>query len=180
LTNQVTALASRRMRSGVLAVAAVLLAAPVLAGDVYRWTDASGVVHFADVPPPNVRALQMQSMPAATPRPAAAAAPAADSAQPEAAKGAARVVLTRQDEAGLGEARHGFSGAVKNEGGAPAHAVAVAIRVVEPNQGDECMTDEIAVEPSTLAPGESGRFSADFDNPCFRGATQTAFEVVWD
>lgn len=169
------------MRSAVLVLAASLLAAPALAGDVYRWTDAGGVVHFGDVPPPNARGVETQSMPAPAPRPAVAAdAGDAAVAAPDPAKGPARVVLIRQDEDGPGEGRHGFSGAVKNEGGTPARAVAVAIRVIGAEQGDECLSDEIRVEPSTLTPGQIGRFSANFNNPCFFGATQTAFEVVWD
>ncbi|MEO8601197.1 MAG: DUF4124 domain-containing protein [bacterium] len=167
-----------------LLLVALGLATPALAGDVYRWVDANGVVHFADVPSAGARQVQTQSMPPPPTRPtgeaAAADAPAAEAGTPVPATGPARVVVTRQNEESLGSGSHGYRGAVKNEGGTAAHDVAITIRVVEPQQGQECLNDEIAVEPSTLGPGETGVFSANFNNPCFAGTTQTAYEVVWD
>jgi hypothetical protein len=52
------------------------------AGEVYRWTDAQGVLHIADVPPPNGHKVETQNLP--TPaahhrRGGHAAAPGADS-----------------------------------------------------------------------------------------------------
>jgi hypothetical protein len=69
---------------------------------------------------------------------------------------------------------------VKNEGGETARGVVVAIHVSEPIQGEECLTDEITVEPSSLAAGEKGTFSAEFDNPCFFGPTQAELRPDWD
>ena len=91
-----------------------------------------------------------------------------------------RVVIVDRDEVPLGGSQHAVSGKVKNEGGQEARGVAVTIRVVEPTQGEECLTDEIAVSPSTLAAGEEGSFSADFDHPCFLGPTQSELGVEWD
>ena len=34
------------------ALSLILLALPVMAGSVYRWTDSQGVVHYSDQPPP--------------------------------------------------------------------------------------------------------------------------------
>ena len=183
-----------RMRAPTLAIIVALLVTPAGAADVYHWTDANGVVHFADVPPPHVKADSRTLppvVPLAVPAPGEAAAPAqakdagsaGGAAAPEqaAATGPAQVVVTRQDEESLGGNHHAYSGTVKNEGGSPAHSVSVAIRVIESSQqGDECLTDQIAVSPSTLAPGESGRFSAEFSHPCFAADTQTSFETVWD
>ena len=162
----------------------VLIAAVAEAGTVYRWVDENGVVHFGDVPPPGKRAIE-QNLPAPPPRPAAAPAQApgtaAGSATPAAAaSGPARVVIVDRDEVPLGGSQHAVSGKVKNEGGQEARGVAVTIRVVEPTQGEECLTDEIAVSPSTLAAGEEGSFSADFDHPCFLGPTQSELGVEWD
>jgi hypothetical protein len=162
----------------------LLIAAVAGAGTVYRWVDENGVVHFGDVPPPGKRAIE-QNLPAPPPRPAAApaqaAAAGAGAATPAtAATGPARVVIVDRDEIPLGGSRHAVSGKVKNEGGQEARGVAVAIRVVEPIQGEECLTDEIVVSPSTLAAGEEGSFSADFDHPCFYGPTQSELRVEWD
>lgn len=36
-----------------LAAAALLIALPATAGELYQWKDASGVTHYSDAPPPN-------------------------------------------------------------------------------------------------------------------------------
>lgn len=174
------------------ALAVGLAAGAVEAGTVYRWTDERGVVHFADVPPPNVQNYTAEPLRIAPPAPPAVAAGAdavAPASAPEAgakppaageATGPARLVIIDREEVALGDAAQSFSGKVKNRGGTEAHDVAVAIRVVEPTQGDECVTDEIEVAPSSLAPGATGTFEADFNSPCFHGPTQTELRVEWD
>ncbi|MDX2166442.1 MAG: DUF4124 domain-containing protein [Deltaproteobacteria bacterium] len=191
------------MRPFWLVAVAVLVATQALAGDLYKWTDANGVVHYADFPPPNAKGVSTAELPPASrigfaPTIAPTAEPNAANATPapegtpngtpggtpgaagEPGSGPARVVLTTRDAQMLGEGRMEIRGKVKNEGGAPAEAVAVAVRVVEPTQGEECLSGEIAVEPARLGPGESGEFVADFDDPCLRGPTNTDLQVVWD
>jgi hypothetical protein len=152
---------------------------------LYRWTDERGVVHFADVPPPNGHNVIAEWLPAAPPaRPPAAAnqvagdQPAdADKKQPQRPP---RVIITEHEEGDSGEAAQSFTGTVKNEGGAEARGVVIAIRVTEPNQGDECLVDEIEVTPSTLAPGDKGTYAADFNSPCFHGPTTAELNARWD
>lgn len=166
-----------------LLLAALGTAAPLAAATIYRWTDARGVIHFADVPPHEGITSTAQRLPARPRRPAGTAAdieaaPAAPAAA--AAEGPARVVITDREEGSLGGALQTFSGKVKNEGGREARDVSIAVRVVEPTQGDECVADSIDVEPSTLAPGATGTFAGDFDSPCFLGPTQTELRAEWD
>lgn len=165
------------------ALAALVVAAvvPVQAGELYRWVDDNGVVHFADTPPAGARGVTVGAMPEApriggqpTPAPADATSAAAPSA------GLARIALLSREIEPLGGSRVAIRGEVKNDGGLPARAVVVAVRVVEPTQGDECLTDEIAVEPSTIAPGARGQFTAEFDHPCFLGPTNTDLRAEWD
>lgn len=176
------------MRLGAVMAGVVALCAATAggAGEIYRWTDEHGVVHFADVPPPNVRTEthQMPDRPppatvAATPpagTPAAAGTPGARAAD----KGPARVVITRHDDEPLGDARHGVSGTVENTGGETARDVAIAVHVVSPAQGDDCLREELDVSPSTLKPGEKGTFDAELDHPCFRGETNVTLEPRWE
>lgn len=164
------------------------VAGAVQAGTVYRWTDANGVVHFADVPPPSVWTYSTETLPAAArrqPPPAAVASASGDTAaaDPSAdakASGPAQLVIIDREQASLGGWRQSFSGKVKNKGGAVARDVTVAIRVIEPTQGDECIDDKITISASTLAPGESATFTADYDNPCFAGPTDTEIRVEWN
>lgn len=168
------------MRFVIMAAIGVALACPSFssAGEVYRWTDANGVLHIADVPPPAGQAVQKQTMRDAPPRPAAA--PAADGAPAaaEQATGPAEVVITEQESEGLGGSKHGVSGTVENKGMAAAHDVAIVVHVISPSQGDECLEEQIAVV-SSLAPGEKAKFSADFDHPCFHGPTQVDLRAQW-
>lgn len=62
-----------------------LIAQPVLAGNIYRWVDAQGQVHYGETPPSGVQAESRAA--AKTPaRSAAAAAPTAPAAPPPAVK----------------------------------------------------------------------------------------------
>ena len=169
------------------AVAAAVLAALIgasagWAGEVYRWTDAQGVVHFADVPPADQHQVETRTMPEAPARAVAEPAPgaAAVAATDPASQGAARVVLTGHEEEPLGGTRLGISGTVENKGSAPARDVAVVVKVTSPAQGDDCLTEQIEASPSTLAPGEKATFAADLDHPCFRGPTQVDVQVQWE
>lgn len=165
-----------------LAVLGALAAAPALAQTVYRWTDERGVMHFADSPPPQLKNFQTQDMPRSAPTPvpeAAAEAPPAGGEAPKGGMGPARVVLAEHEEVGVGPSVQSFTGTVRNEGGAEALDVAIAVRVVEPTSGDECLVDEIEVDPPTLAPGAKGTFDADFEHPCFKGPTQAELRAIW-
>ena len=170
------------------ALAVGLAAHSAGAGMVYRWTDANGVVHFADGPPPHASQLRTQNMPdplpADVPPPAdaAGAIPAAGAATPgdgTAPSGPARVVVTDHHEEIAVPGTQSFSGKVKNEGGAEAHDVSVSVVVTEPTQGDECLHQDIDVQPATLAPGAEGTFEAEFDSPCFHGPTSSAVHPEW-
>jgi hypothetical protein len=166
-----------------------LLAAPAIAGTVYKWTDERGVVHFGDVPPAPATGIRSETMPAAPPPVARPPQPTSDApsdgaaavppgAGAEAVKEANVAVTDRQAEA-IGPAAQSFRGKVKNQGGTEARDVFVAIVVTEPTQGDECLREEIDVEPSTLAPGAEGTFEAEFDNPCFHGPITADLSPEW-
>jgi uncharacterized protein DUF4124 len=176
---------------------ALMLASTGWAGEVYRWTDAQGVLHIADLPPPQGRDVQKQAMPESPAHPMVAVADATPaSGTPGAAAGAtppagtpaaggeagtqgpARVVITERNEDSLGDTKHAVSGTVENKGGDTAHDVAIAVHVTSPAQGDECLEEEIQVA-SALKPGEKAEFSADLDHPCFRGPTQVDLRAQW-
>lgn len=162
-----------------VAVAVVVGASASRGGEIYRWTDAQGVVHFADVPPAGQQRVETHTLPDAPPR-AAAPAPAAPAAAGTLAVEPAQVVIVSHEEAPLGDTRHGISGTVKNQGGAPARDVVIAIHVISPAQGDDCLSEEVEVRPATLDPGAEGAFAVDLDHPCFRGPTQVDLRVRWE
>ncbi len=157
---------------------------------IYHWTDERGVVHFADSPPPNRRNVTSRVMPppptrASTPASGDAAAAPAGSTTPggsttPAAAAPARVEIVGQQGERVGESAQVISGRVKNNGGQPANNVVVALRVVSPAQGDECLTDEVVVAPSTLAPEAEGTFDVELSSPCFKGETRIELQVDWD
>lgn len=174
------------MQTAAALVLAVMLATPALAGPVYKWTDARGVVHFGDMPPAGA-GVNAETMPPAPPpvarppqevaaTPGAAAAAAGDG---EHGEGPARVAITDRDEETLGPSVHAYRGKVKNQGGSEARDVYIAIVVNEPTQGEECLREEIDVEPSTLAPGAVGTYEAEFDNPCFHGPVDADLRPAW-
>ena len=178
-----------------MVVGAVLTLASVgEGGDVYRWTDAQGVLHISDLPPPPGVRAETQSLPKHQPRATPAVAAAADAAAttagtpgatpgagtPAAAapKGPADVVITSQSSEPLGGSQLEISGTVENKGGATARDVAISVHVVDAAQGDECLKEDIRVV-SSLQPGEKAKFSADFDDPCFHGPTQVDLRAQW-
>ncbi len=50
----------KRLLVPVLATVAVLLAAPVLAEEIYRWVDDQGQIHFSDVPRDGAEQVELQ------------------------------------------------------------------------------------------------------------------------
>src|SRR5512139_2853844 len=119
-----------RVGAAVVVGAALMLASTGRAGAVSRWTDAQGVLHIADVPPPQGHDVQKQAMPEPRARPTVAVAdvpPASGTpgapagatagATPPAGtpvagaeagrQGPARVVITERNEDALGGTRHG-------------------------------------------------------------------------
>ena len=84
-------------------------------------------------------------------------------------KGPARVILVSREAPRTGPSSMHITGEVKNVGGADAQRVAVTISSVDSTAGTPCLSEEAAVTPSTLHPGESGRFDVDVDSPCLCG-----------
>jgi hypothetical protein len=167
------------------ALAAAILLAPHGAGaaTVYQWTDENGVVHFADGPPPNTKQFKTEELPDVPPPmavpPAGGGGPETKSGDDDTEKGPARVVLIDHQAVADGPTEQTFRGKVKNEGGAEAHDVAIAIVVSDQAQGDECLHDHIDVAPSTLPPGEEGTFEARFSSPCFHAPTNADLRAEW-
>lgn len=76
------------MRRLILSSLLLALAAPAMAGSIYKWVDAQGTTHFGTQPPQGVEAQRVNpviSQPA-TPAPAAPASPASEAANAGAAK----------------------------------------------------------------------------------------------
>ena len=65
------------MRNVCLAAVAACLALPAIGGEIYSWKDASGQVHYSDVPPPSGQYESVRKTPDA---------PASSAATPPAAK----------------------------------------------------------------------------------------------
>lgn len=154
---------------------------------VYRWTDERGGVHFTQSPPPHGEQFEVRDIPG---RPSAPAPPADETAAgPDATpagtpapkqEGAARVDLVKQSAQEVGPSTRLFKGTVQNAGAAEARNVVVHLTVTETQQGDECLQTEIDVTPSSLPPGASGTFEAEFDDPCFFGKVSVHMEPDWD
>lgn len=65
---------ARRARPWIWAAAAMLCATGVLAQDIYKWVDASGVTHYTSVPPPpGVPATRLHTAPSPSPEAASQA-----------------------------------------------------------------------------------------------------------
>ena len=149
----------------------------------YKWTDERGVVHLADEPPPDARGVEERHLPAPPippPAPAdegeeAKAAPAEASAK----KGRAQVILLTHQAIRNGPNAAHVVGEVKNIGGENAATVEVMISAVDVTQGTPCLSEQAAVNPSTLAPGETGNFDVDLDSPCLAGGTPVNIAPVW-
>ena len=64
---------------------ALLLVTPLASAQVYKWTDAKGVVHYSDVPPPQgvkYKNMHMSLAGGAAPAAATSASPAAAASSP--------------------------------------------------------------------------------------------------
>jgi hypothetical protein len=57
-------------RTLVLTLVLAVIAMPALAGNVYRWVDKDGKVHFGDRPPPGAQHVQLRRSGASVPAPA--------------------------------------------------------------------------------------------------------------
>jgi hypothetical protein len=151
----------------------------------YKWTDDQGIVHFADMPPPKGQHVEERQLPAPPPAEAPAAAQAArvmgaEAPPPVPAEGPARVILLSRQAPRTGPSSMHIFGEVKNVGGKDAQRVAVTVSSVDSTAGTPCMSEETAVAPSTLRPGESGKFDVDLDNPCLLGEPQVDVAPLWD
>lgn len=153
----------------------------------YKWSDERGVVHFSDAPPANVKNVEERNLPARPqPRPAEpapqrpAGEAAAPGATPPVTEGPARVVLVSRQAPRTGPSAVHLSGEVKNVGGADAESVTIRISAVDAGQGNPCLDAQAAVSPSTLHPGESGKFETDVDSPCLFGETTVDVAPVWE
>jgi hypothetical protein len=104
-----------------------------------------------------------------------------DSDKPAAPKatGPARVVAKLKETQQPAPSARELKGTVKNVGGAAADNVFVSITVFEDGQGNECFHQEVTVDPSSLAPGESATFTASFDDPCFFGEPRIDIVAEW-
>jgi len=155
----------------------------VAAQTFYKWTDDQGIVHFADMPPPksgHVEERQLSRPPAEAPAAEAAPATGAEAPTPIAAASPARVIVVSRQAPRTGPSSLHIRGQVKNVGGKDAQGVAVTINSVDSTAGTPCLSEEAAVAPSTLHPGESGSFDVDLDNPCLSGDPQVDIAAVWD
>jgi hypothetical protein len=78
----------------------LLLLAPAVAAQVYKWTDAHGTVHYSETPPPQGTSFKrITTTGAEQPGPAASAAGAAPAAAAPAATGSATVPNTPENRA---------------------------------------------------------------------------------
>lgn len=86
----------QRLTLLILAVACAA-APPLAAGEMYRWTDENGVVHFSETPPPD-REVAAQNVPA-DPTPATPAAGAATDGEVSAAQQRREEIARKHDQA---------------------------------------------------------------------------------
>jgi hypothetical protein len=144
----------------------------------YKWTDDQGVVHFADMPAPNARAVEQRDLP----RPPAVKPhePEASAEAPTSGKGPASVILVSRQLPRTGRSSVHIAGEVRNVGGADAQRVGVTISSLDSTAGTPCLSEEAMVTPSTLHPGESGKFDVDVDSPCLLGNPRVDVTPVWD
>ena len=107
-------------------------------------------------------------------------AAAADTAKGDAApSGPARVIVVSHQSIRNGPRAAHIIGEVKNVGGADAEAVGVTLSAIDATQGTPCLNEQMPVSPSTLAPGKTGNFDVDIDNPCLSGDTPVDVTAIW-
>jgi len=167
----------------------VVCCSAVTAQVAYKWTDDRGVVHFADSPPPNVKAetrdmsipsTRLLQGPESTPRIVDSDAGTTGPDVTAPAQGPARVIVISRNMQRTGASRLRIVGEVKNLGGAAAQHVAVDITIVEGERREPCLRQEMAVAPSTLANGASGTFDAEIDRPCLLGNPRIDVVPTWE
>jgi hypothetical protein len=158
-----------------------------MARPLYRWVDAQGRVHFSQSPPTGGEKFEFLDMPSrpSAPEPTVGDTPAQPAATPAGTPaptraGPARVELGKQSAQQVGPSTRLFKGTVKNVGGAEARNVVVHLTVTETQQGAECLQADLDVTPSSLQPGASGTFEAEFDNPCFFDNVSIRMEPDWE
>jgi hypothetical protein len=158
-----------------------------MAQALYRWTDAQGRVHFTQSPPPGGEQFEVREMPGrpSAPVPTTAETPAQPAATPAGTptptrEGSARVELGKRSTQEVGPSTRLFKGTVQNVGGTQARDVVVHLTVTETQQGAECLQADLDVTPSSLPPGASGTFEAEFDNPCFLDNVSIVMEPAWE
>jgi hypothetical protein len=169
----------------VLAVTA-LGGGPAHADVVYQWTDRHGVVHFSDVPPEGGPEVQRRELPAAPAPPTAAPAPASTPGGTPAGQdsstrpGTAGVVLASGQSSHIAPAAVHAVGTVRNDGDAPARGVTVVLSASDAGQNNPCLEHRLAVQPSELAPHESGAFDEVVESPCLFGEPPVQLQPAWE
>jgi hypothetical protein len=98
----------------------------------------------------------------------------------EAVDGEAFVQLTDQSSEEISTSERLFTGEVTNNGDKTATNVTVSITVTDTQAGGHCLTGEMAVDPSTLEPGEKGKYEDEFNHPCFSGKAAVELVPEWD
>jgi len=176
-----------------LGVMVICISGAASAQTFYKWTDERGVVHFSDAPPPpRTGGVEERKLPppssqesALAESPGAAAASATEpdaigkkSAEP--GEGPAHVIIVSRQTPRTGPSTLHVLGEVKNVGGDDAHAVGVTITALDSSQGAPCLTQQVAVAPSTLRAGETGQFDIDVDSPCLLGEANVDVAPAWE
>ena len=180
-----------RSAATVLGVALVSVAGVSSAQTFYKWTDEAGVVHFSDAAPPaQARGVEERKLPP-PPQSASAESPGAASAEGEQAdgkpavadgapgEGPARVIIVSRKNPRTGPSAMHIAGEVKNVGGSDAGQVTVTISAADSGQGNPCLNEQTDVAPSTLRPGQTGKFDVEVDSPCLNGDPRVDVEPVW-
>jgi cytoskeletal protein RodZ len=186
--------AATRPRSFAWAVVCVIggWSTVAIAQTYYKWTDNRGVVHFSDQAPVQQKGVEERQLAPAPPvsgeaesatQPATANAEGSNhEKKTEAApgEGPAQVVVVSRESPRTGPSAMHIHGEVKNVGGEDAQRVAVTISAVDSQQGNPCLHDEVPVTPSTLHPGETGKFDTHVDSPCLFGDAEVDVGPVWE
>ena len=157
----------------------------------YKWTDSRGVVHFSDQAPVQEKGVEERQLAPVPPAPEgteSSTEPAGNDTEGNNPKktddgssaGPAQVVVVSQQSPHTGPSEMHIHGKVKNVGGKDAQRVAVTISAVDSQQGNPCLQNEIPVTPSTLHPGETGKFDTHLDNPCLFGDAKVDIGPVWE
>ncbi len=160
-----------------------------IAQTYYKWTDNRGVVHFSDQAPAQGKGVEERQLPPVSEGAGSSAQPApvdteegtqAKKADAGPTEGPAQVVVVSHQSPRTGPSAMHIHGKVKNVGGEDAQRVSVTISAVDSQQGNPCLHDEVPVTPSTLHPGETGKFDTHVDSPCLFGDAKVDIGPVWE